>query len=146
MIWPRFLTIPRPPDFIIWQGDDLYLERWNIIPRNKWFGLYLHHFIVSDDARAFHDHQYDNISLLLWGSYLEITPHGSFKRYPFWPVFRRAADQHRVDLINKAPVWSLFFMGPRYREWGFQCPQGWVHWTKFVEQLPGGNRAGTGCE
>ena len=146
MRWPRTLTIPRSPDFVVGSESDPYLRRWNILPRNRWCGLYLHNFLRSDDERAMHDHQYDNVSVLLWGRYQEVTTRGTFLRSPFRPVFRRAETPHRVVLVEDRPVWSLFFMGPRRREWGFHCPAGWRHWTKFVEQRPGGNQIGPGCE
>jgi hypothetical protein len=146
MMWPRTLTIPRSPDFTIGPEDNLYLRRWNVIPRNSRCGLYLHNFLRDDDDRAFHDHQYDNISLIIWGSYIEVTPKGSFCRRAFRPVFRKAEDPHRVMLIDGKPAWSLFFMGKRRREWGFHCPQGWRHWSEFVSQRPGGNEIGKGCD
>ena len=33
-----------------------YLSRWHIIPRNRYFNIYLHKFVGSDDDRALHDH------------------------------------------------------------------------------------------
>lgn len=145
-ILPRCLTIPRAPDFVVGPIVDPYLRRWNILPRNRWFGLYLHNFMRSDDDRALHDHQYDNVSILVRGRYVEVTATGRHERRPFRPVFRRAEVAHRIELIDGGPVWSLFLMGRRRREWGFHCPAGWRHWTKFVSQRPGGNEVGPGCE
>lgn len=144
----RCLTIPREPDFVVGPPEDVFLKRWNIIPRNARCGIYLHKFMRSDDDRAFHDHMYDNMSLVIWGRYLEVTPEGEFVRRPFRPVFRKAEAPHRVMLIDGKPVWSLFFMGPRRREWGFHCPgpKGWIHWTRFVDQRLGGNSIGPGCD
>jgi hypothetical protein len=139
------MIIRRPPDFEIGPPEDVYLRRWNII-RTKWFSIYLHNFLRSDDDRALHDHRYDNISLLLIGQYIEVTPRGEFFRRPFRPIFRRAESPHRVNLIDGKPVWSLFFMGRRRREWGFHCPQGWRHWTEFVATRDGGNQIGKGCD
>lgn len=53
---------------------DPYNDRWFLMPKNKWFGVYLHHFQRSDDDRALHDHPWAfNISWLLDGDYEEIT-------------------------------------------------------------------------
>lgn len=149
---PRFLIIPRPPDFIIGELDDAYLRRWWVIPRNRWFNVYLHHFIRSDDDRALHDHPWVNLSVLLTGSYREHTPTGTYLRRPwrpwaFWRLpMRSATAAHRVELIGGRQVWTLFLTGPKVREWGFHCPQGWRHWTEFAINTPGGNKAGKGCD
>lgn len=152
MKWPRFLTIPRPADFTIVTADVPYLRRWFVIPRNKWFNIYLHQFVHSDEDRALHDHPWVNCSVLLSGSYIEVTPCGRVLRQPwrpwaFWrlPV-RRPTSLHRVELIDEKPVWTLFITGPVVREWGFMCPQGWRPWKEFVTQFPGGNTRGRGCD
>jgi hypothetical protein len=36
--------------------------------------------------------------------------------------------------------------GPRYREWGFHCPQdGWIHWERFTKMHDPG-AIGAGCD
>ncbi len=135
----------RPPDFVIGDSDNPYLRRWWVIPRNRWFNIYLHHFLRSDDDRALHDHPWLNCSILLTGEYREHTPRGVFDRRRFRLVFRRAASAHRIEL-TRGPVWTLFLTGPRVREWGFLCPRGWRHWREFVALTDGGNTIGKGCE
>lgn len=157
MLWPQILTIPREPDFTVWQDDEIYLRRWWIIPHNRWFNIYLHNFRHSDEDRAKHDHPWVNCSILLAGSYIEWVkadePENAwFLRRPWRPwapwriTLRKAETAHRVELIDGRPVWTLFLTGPVVRKWGFHCPNGWVLWTSFVEQTPGGNKNGRGCE
>ncbi len=142
----------RAPDFFIGPRDDPYMLRWWVIPRNRWFNIYLHKFLHSDDDRAMHDHPWINMSVLLCGSYIEHTPAGSFLRKPWRPwapwrlPMRRPTSLHRVALIDGKPVWTLFITGPVVREWGFACPQGWRHWKDFVSMRDGGNERGKGCE
>lgn len=138
----------RKPDVVIGGADSPYLLRWHLIPRNRWFGIYLHKFLRDDDDRALHDHPKANISLIISGSYYEqmftATPQEGKplpettlklrKRFRLYP--RRASTAHRVILPKIAgesiPCWSLFFTGPMIRSWGFWCPQGqWLHWKKF---------------
>jgi hypothetical protein len=153
MRWPRFLIVPRVPDFVIGGLGDPYLLRWWVIPRNRWFNIYLHHFLRSDDDRALHDHPWINASVLLSGSYREYMPGDVMKlRKPwrpwaFWrlPV-RLPSAAHRVELIDFRPVWTLFITGPKVREWGFLCPRGWRHWTEFTSVTDNGNEIGKGCE
>lgn len=131
----------REPDFVI--GDN-YLRRWWVIPRNAWSNVYLHHILRNDDDRALHDHPADNRSVLIKGSYREITEDGVFIREAGEVIDRAADTAHRLELINGEPAVSLFFMGPKIREWGFHCPNGWVHWRDFTAG-ENGELVGAGC-
>lgn len=143
-------TASRPPDFIIGGALHPYLRRWWLIPRNRWFNIYLHHFCRSDDDRALHDHPWANCSVLLAGEYTEHTiDAGGIHRRQILragSVRLRLSGKvaHRVEL-HKGACWTLFITGPRYREWGFHCPErGWVHWQDFT--APGDAGAiGRGC-
>lgn len=153
--WLAWLKPARNPDFIIGAPDDDYLRRWHLLPRNRWFNLYLHEFVRSDDDRALHDHPYASASIILAGGYWEHMGDGSVTwRRPGAVVLRGATVRHRVELscrsvgpgpMAEAPAWSLFITGPRVREWGFWCPQGWRHWRDFTTG-PSGHTIGKGCD
>lgn len=145
----------RAPDFIIGRGDQPYLRRWHVMPRGEGPSCYLHHFLRSDDDRALHDHPWPSVSIILDGSYIEHLP-GQMpaRRVPGDVTFRAPEDAHRVELLasgpagGEQPVWTLFLVGQRVREWGFHCPQGWKHWTDFCGVTPDGLNDGTvgrGC-
>lgn len=139
----------RSADFIIGKPGDDYLRRWFVIPRNRFFNIYLHQFIRSDDDRALHDHPWWNCSILLQGQYVEHTmPQGGVnvrKRYIAGDMkFRTAKYAHRVELTHGA-CWSLFITGPRIRDWGFHCPAGWRPWQEFTASHNPGE-IGRGCE
>lgn len=138
--WAEEIKSTRRPDVTI--GDN-YLNRWWIIPRNDYLNIYLHQLNHDDDDRALHDHPADNISVVLSGSYREITPEGEFIRKPGDVIHRKADALHRLELVDGVTT-SLFQMGPKYRQWGFQCPQGWVQWNKFVDP-DDPTKAGPGC-
>lgn len=135
------------PSFTVFQNGRPYLQRWFIVPRNDLMNVYLHRFLQSDDDRGLHDHRGDNRSILLEGQYREHFDDGSVHlRRTGEVVHRRAADLHRVELIDDLPTVSLFFIGPTVRNWGFKCPDGrWIPWQEFVEIVPGGNALGKGC-
>lgn len=139
--WANDLMLDRAPDFVI--GDD-YLRRWWVIPRNEMSNVYLHEILHDDDDRALHDHPWDNTSILLIGSYVEHTPEGSFVREAGSVIHRKATDAHRLELGHGGRAVSLFITGPRVREWGFLCPQGWRLWTDFVADDDKG-QIGRGC-
>jgi hypothetical protein len=139
----------RPPDVLIGKEDDTYMRRWWVIPRNRVFNIYLHHFLRSDDDRALHDHPWWNASLLLDGQYTEHTiSAGGVNHHTLFGAgaikLRGGTYAHRVELTD-GPCWSLFITGPNYRSWGFHCPQGWRHWKDFVSSDNSG-RIGKGCD
>lgn len=138
----------RPPDFIIGGTDNPYILRWWVIPRNRFFNVYLHKIMRSDDERALHDHPWWNLSIVLRGGYEEIMPRATKWRGPGSVVLRRATAAHRLVIpIRNGGIrfcWSLFITGPKIRDWGFHCPQGWRHWKIFVAESDTGN-IGKGC-
>ena len=157
----------RKPDFVIGAVADPYLLSWWVIPRNRFFNIYLHQILKDDDDRALHDHPWWNISFVLKGRLREVMPNDKARRLKrFWPYLRRAKALHRLEVIEgpwelvsykkghakiafpKHPVWTLFITGPRVRDWGFQCPKdspagGWRHWKDFTAKNPG--EVGRGC-
>lgn len=136
------MMFKRAPDFVIGEAANPYLFRWWVIPRNPYFNVYLHKIVRSDDDRALHDHPWWNLSLVLRGGYLECTPRGQKWRGPGSLVFRAAKALHRLEVGPAS--WSLFLTGPRFREWGFACPQGWRRWQEFTAPTNKG-AIGRGC-
>lgn len=144
--WALGVVHGREPDRFIGGRTDTYMERWFIVPRNPVCNVYLHRFLRSDDDRALHDHPWPNSSYLLDGCYIEHMPGPTtIQRWPGEYVTRKATDSHRIELIDGKPVLSLFITGPKVREWGFHCPQGWRHWRDFTSG-PNGETVGRGCE
>lgn len=145
--WWRTIEKKRAPDVRIGPG---YLDRWFIIPRNRFFNIYLHRFLRSDDDRALHDHPWINLSYLLEGEYIEHTiaaggvNHRKLYRAGDWK-FRWPRDAHRVELVNDTFCWSLFITGPRIRSWGFHCPKSWVDWRVFTDPTDS-SKIGRGCD
>lgn len=125
-----------------------YLSRWHIIPRNRWFNIYLHKFSGSDDDRALHDHPWWSLSILVRGYLVEHYNEDQIRKIRFvprWrPVFRPTEFAHRLVQPLSRPAWTIFITGPRRREWGFLCPSGWRHWRNFTDAT--GNRVGRGCD
>lgn len=140
----------RPPDLVIGGNDNPYLLRWYIIPRNRFLNVYLHHFLRSDDDRALHCHPWMNLSILLEGEYTEHTiAQGRVYlqrvvRAGQWRLRLTGRLAHRIEL-HQGQCWTLFVTGPRYREWGFHCRNGWRHWREFTAPQDSG-QVGRGCE
>lgn len=143
----KFLMGDLSPDLYIGGQENPYLMRWYILPRNPIFNIYLHKIVRDDDDRALHDHPWWSLSLLLKGEIIEVDNNGwhFYKRLKI--RFRKAEYCHRLMLPyrgHEKPAWTLFITGPRIREWGFHCPQGWRHWKFFTDET--GAKVGRGCE
>lgn len=143
----------RGPDFVIGGHDNPYLLRWFLIPRNRFFNIYLHKFLRSDDDRALHDHPWPWCSILLRGSYVEWSkPRAGSPLGYHVERFEEGSIRchgpryaHRLVIDRGSDCWTLFITGPRVRQWGFHCPKGWVHWKKFTADDDAG-AVGRGCE
>lgn len=137
------------PDFSVGPPAYPYLHRWWLVRRNRICNVYLHCFMRDDDDRALHDHPYPSVSILLLGDYFEHTaPDGVAVRTLYrtgsviWRL--RGSKGHRIEL-SRSVCWTLFITGPRYREWGFHCPKGWVRWQDFTKPAAKGE-IGKGCD
>lgn len=147
--WVKNYIAAHPnPDFRIGDGQ---LERWYLFRWKYIGGLYIHRFNASDESRALHDHPWASLGWILNEGYLEVLGLGPKNRTVWRPAgsfnFRWPTTAHRVIIQRPGfPVYTLFLVGPTVRQWGFHCPNGWRHWKDFVQQVPGGNQIGKGCE
>lgn len=145
-MWGSFIAwvTKRDADFVIGGRDNPYMFRWWVIPRNRFFNIYLHHIVRSDDDRALHDHPWVSLSRCLAGEMQELDANGvRTVRAGQWRL-RGPRYAHRLVVADGASCWTLFITGPRLREWGFYCPQGWVHWQDFTAGK-NGELVGRGC-
>lgn len=141
----------RQPDVVIGGAERPYLRRHWLLPRNRFFNIYVHEFLRSDDDRALHDHPWlFNASWLVDSQYTEhtIAAGGISVRTPRAAgaiKFRWGPAPHRVELTHGA-CWTVFITGPVVRNWGFHCPDnGWVHWKQFTAADDPG-AVGKGCD
>lgn len=132
-----------------------YLSRWHIIPRNRFFNIYLHKFTGSDDDKALHSHPWASVSILLKGQLAEIMPGdgrvvGGLRTEQcrevnrFAPIFRSRKHWHRLVLLSDE-AWTLFITGPRQHfpalrgadgkpvpRWYFLCGDKKIPWFKMT--------------
>lgn len=109
-----------------------YLVRRYLLPKNKFFNVYLHKFLGSDDDRALHDHPWFSFSIILKGNLIEHLPDGSELLLNRWSIkFRPPKYLHRIELPEGTTALTLFITGPVVRTWGFVCPQGWMPWNRY---------------
>lgn len=98
--------------------EDLASE---VLQLNEWIQ---HHAWPSSDAQRPTAAQIDRLHRL-----------GVHWRAPGSYTPRQAESLHRLVVPLGTSSHSLFVMGPKYREWGFLTPAGWVHNVPYVKAL-----------
>jgi hypothetical protein len=101
-----------------------YFHRWVI--DFKRFAIRLHHWHASDDERAFHDHPYWFITVVLWGGYDDVSPAGIDRLRIGSVRFRPANHRHTVRIIHPGTR-TLLLSGPTTQRWGF-----WVNGKRIM--------------
>jgi hypothetical protein len=115
-------------------GGRPYLTRFYLFGKDRaWGNAFLHRFHSSDQGDELHNHPWKwGASLILAGGYDEEYRVPDLENVPGDEVFdvrrrrvlpgtlHRFGDDHfhRVDLLE-GEAWTLFFAGPRTKDWGF---------------------------
>jgi len=132
---------------------DDYMQRWWLIPYNRFgIAMRLHHILRSDDDRAFHDHPWPYLSIILRGHYTEVRPWydpsefyvGTIRRRygPGSFLWRRARSWHRLEVAPGETVWTLFITGPKRQSWGFLPePNTKIYWRDYLKDYTHDERA-----
>lgn len=124
--WFERLALSRKPDLTVKVGDQIYLERYWLIPRNKWFNIYLHKISMSDEP-TLHNHPWASLSYVLKGEFFEHLMKGS-RICNQGKFYYRSKDLfHSLGLMDNKPAWTLFMTGPVRQSWGFLSEHGWIH-------------------
>lgn len=131
-------------------ADGCGLLNWRHYPI-KWIlqrlrvAVRVHHILRSDHDRAFHDHPWPYVTVILKGGYTEIAPvydaSGLYignKRTWYGPgsiLFRRAKSQHRLELWEVETCWTLFITFGKAQAWGFfPNPHYKIRWQDYLQQ------------
>lgn len=113
IIWNQALGLKEAP----------YMHRWVI--DFKYFAIRLHSWHDSDDLEYPHDHDWWFLSLVLYGSYINVIDgHGILRSAGSLEYFP-ATFKHCVAVPKKAI--TLLITGPKIRDFGF-----WVE-GKFIK-------------
>lgn len=93
-----------------------YMRRWALVL--GLFSIRVHHWYRSDDDRAFHDHPWWFITLVLKGGYTDVSPAGRDHLGLGSIRFRPALHQHTAK-VDPGGAWTVILTGPNVRTWGF---------------------------
>jgi hypothetical protein len=127
-------SYPRLPIFKAKWAEELhcqtgvYVRRWYI--ETRWGSIRLHHWLHSDDNRAFHDHPFNFITFVLWGGYTDKGPDKDEIMNAPKISYRPANHMHTVQ-VNPGGCWTLLLTGPQIRKWGFWNGKKWKKSNKY---------------
>lgn len=84
----------------------------------KWPNLWIHYFPSEEnpDAGYHHTHPWNNLTVMLKGSYLETLNDKDYVRKAGSIVYRKSTDFHRLKETTPG-TWTLFFHGFRKKNW-----------------------------
>lgn len=129
----------RKPDFVL-PG---YLNRWYLIPHNRWFNIYLHEFVGPDNGEHPHDHPWWNLTVKLKGDYKELSTGTIWSYFGGRLILRMPETVHFIHSVSKKPCWTLFITGPKVREWGFWVDGKWIRFDIYKKrEIINGNSSG----
>jgi len=142
--WYEKYARRNAPDEVISANNDgtPYLQRWHLIPKNKFCNIYLHHF-VGPDNRTMHDHPWISLAYMLEGQFYEVYrrthPVDFFTQTRVisagqW-TYRNSTFLHYLTPEKALPCWTVFITGPKIRNWGFLTETGWKPWRKVVKHF-----------
>jgi hypothetical protein len=125
------------------QEPKVYMQRWFLwggrFKTTLGFSVRVHKIILSDQDRELHDHPWNFFSIILRRGYFEQTTHDECgvktlaKISPGRVIYRKAEHRHRIVILGK-PAWTLVFVGPKVRSWGFWSKAGvFTYWRKFLD-------------
>lgn len=121
-----------------------YMERYWLIPFNRFNVAVRIHHLLRSDKDTFHDHPWRNISFILKGGYWEVVPvynpsglycgESRTWRGAGSLIFRSHKSWHRLEVEKGIEPWSLFIMFKWKQKWGFLiAPENKVSYNKFFD-------------
>lgn len=135
----RIITINQP------LGDPTCPYCYRTVLNLGLFAIRYHKWVGNDDLRNKHDHPYSFITIILTGSYNDVTTNPITKEdkeetlTPWSIRYRKSTHTHSVKLNTKI-CRTLVISGPPLRQWGF-----WVN-GKFIRREKYFKKYGHQCD
>lgn len=78
----------------------------------------VHHWLSPDDGRAFHDHPWWFVTMVVRGGYTDRSPAGE-EHLPSRSVRYRPAEHRHTVVPDPGGAWTVLLTGRPVRAWGF---------------------------
>ena len=93
-----------------------YVIRWRL--ELFGFSVRVHHWLSNDDPRAFHDHPWWFVTIVVKGGYVDFNSVKPEKLTAPAIRFRKAAHKHTV-IPDESGCWTILITGRPLHTWGF---------------------------
>lgn len=111
----------------------LHFKRFAII-ECKLFNIYIHWIYKADEDEHLHDHPWNYTSIVLSGKFWEAVKNTkeNENKYEMNNLSsgsissQKAERTHKVYMLLSKKIITLFFTGPRFREWGYDVDGKWI--------------------
>lgn len=111
----------------------LHFKRFAII-ECKWFNIYIHSIYKADEDEHLHDHPWNYISIVLYGKFMEAIKNSTSAKQKYEMNWlspkdisaQKAERTHKIYMLLSEKIVTLFFTGPRFREWGYDVDGKWI--------------------
>lgn len=131
LTWCHKKTESLQPSLIIEKDGDFYMRRY-VFYKNKFFSIYFHVIMREDADQELHDHPWNFISIIVYGSYVEQLRYKKIIRREGSIAFRRATTAHRIAYLPTRLSYTLIIRGRRIREWYFWKSDRYLQWSTPV--------------
>lgn len=128
---------------LLFEREDIKREQDNVIYMKRWFvfrlfghRLCIHKMIRPDYDKCQHTHPWIGFwTFIIYGGYVEEIPNNKTQaRKPFRLYICNGSHPHRITSLFKNYCYTLVYMRPKCREWGFLTRQGWMHHKEFLSK------------
>ena len=109
---------------------DVHFKRWQIL-KTPFGSIWLHAIHKADQDKHLHNHPWDFISVVLKGSYKEMTQQGIKFQTPGKINVRDGSEYHKILEVESEVVYTLFFVSKPKRLWGYDVDNRFVDHEKY---------------
>ncbi len=114
------------------KSGEIHFKRWELI-KTRWGSIWLHAIYKADVDKHLHNHPWDFRSIVLKGSYKELTQQGIQLQSPGKINVRDGSKYHKILELLSPVVYTLFFASTPKRQWGYDVDGRFVDHETYRE-------------
>ena len=98
-----------------------HFKRWSMIS-TKWFSVYLHGIYKEDQDKYLHNHPWNILTIIIYGSYIEQLENDLVKIRGIFNIgFHGRSSYHKIKKLLSKKVYSLAIVWGKHDDnWGYK--------------------------
>ena len=112
------------------RSGHLHFRRFAVF-QTPWLSFYIHRIYDSDRDPHLHSHPWPFWTMILSGSYMELTEHGMNWRKPCDAKSGGYDYFHKIHSITQGPVTTILIAGRRREDWYYKVDGELVRFDKY---------------